>query len=357
MKNIIYSIVGLIVFASSLFAQASYPDNEDGSFEDMLTPQYYKSSSGHPFRNEVNKFVHFARMEQFRHPLEDAAGQKPRFAIPLHGQFGAGKGPGGTTQHHPAIDCHVASNATDVTLYAAHDGYVQVFRDAPKYRHYLSITRNVTDSSENILGKMVTLYAHLDLDLDSAENRIMHGKFVQKGDVVSTHLYSGTVGGPHLHFEIRYYRAGDSGKEEYYGFVGPGGSTVLTELSAGSWQYGYWNPDTGYGFANPENHFRSSPTGIEREYEPGQIEFELFQNYPNPFNPSTTIRYSVSHRTNVRIEVLDLHGAIVAVLEDGLRNAGEYSVVFDGSGHPSGLYFCNMITDRAEARWTMLLVK
>ena len=69
------------------------------------------------------------------------------------------------------------------------------------------------------------------------------------------HLYSGTRGGPHLHFEIRYYRSEDTGNETFYGnSIGPGGSSDLTEPSAGSWSYGYWNPDIGYGFGNPKNH-------------------------------------------------------------------------------------------------------
>lgn len=95
----------------------TYPNNEDGQYEDMLTPAYYLAPNGDAFRNEVNKFVHFARIGSFQHPLEDSIGQMPSFTI--NRGFGDGIGPGGTAQHHPAIDLHVGSGNTNVTMYAA----------------------------------------------------------------------------------------------------------------------------------------------------------------------------------------------------------------------------------------------
>ncbi len=100
----------------------------------------------------------------------------------------------------------------------------------------------------------MTLYAHIDLDLDKADGLSLNGQTVQAGDLISRHLYSGTVGGPHLHFEIRYYRSTDSGDEEFYGFAGPRADPVLTQPSGGSWLYGIWNPSVGYGFGDPRNH-------------------------------------------------------------------------------------------------------
>lgn len=305
MKNIIFTIFGIILFTSISYSQIIYPNNEDGQFEDMLTPQYYLSASGAPFREEVNKFVYFARIAPFQHPLEDTTGRLPEYFTPANGLFGAGKGPNRTAEHHAAIDLHVGNRQTNVTMYAAHDGYVAVYRDAPKYRHYLSITKNVEDSTGYIIGKMVTLYAHIDLDLDSTVNILLDGQYVNQGDIVSKHLYSGTVGGAHLHFEIRYYRPGENGDEGFYGFVGPGGSSTITEPSAGSWSYGYWNPNIGYGFANIENHLLTS-TGIpgRKKKTPGR--YELFQNYPNPFNPTTTITFFTPKSDFVKLGVYDV---------------------------------------------------
>ena len=54
--------------------------------------------------------------------------------------------------------------------------------------------------------------------------------------------------------------------------------------------------------------------------------FELNQNYPNPFNPSTVIHYGIPERSRVMIEILDLLGRRVAVLEDRELSEGKYQV-------------------------------
>jgi murein DD-endopeptidase MepM/ murein hydrolase activator NlpD len=230
------------------------PFTEDSEFQDMMSPLYYHTDCDPLFRDEINRFLQCARGELFHHPLESGLGHVPQFSTPAMGAFGAVKGPDGAAQHHPAVDLHVGRGETDVTMYASHDGYVTTYRDAPKYRQYLGISTDVVDVNGKVIGRIVSLYAHLDLDLDEADSLLMNGQFVRKGDAVSRHLYSGTMGGPHLHFEVRYYRPGDDGDETFYGFVGPRGSPVLTEPSAGPWIHGHWNTAVGYGFGEPRNH-------------------------------------------------------------------------------------------------------
>ena len=96
---------------------------------------------------------------------------------------------------------------------------------------------------------------HVNQVFLEADGLPLDGKTVHKGEVISRHLYAGTMGGPHLHFEIRYYRPHDKDDETYYGARFPGvKNSDLTEPSTGPWSYGYWNPGIGYGFANPRNH-------------------------------------------------------------------------------------------------------
>ncbi|HXV13760.1 MAG TPA: FlgD immunoglobulin-like domain containing protein [Candidatus Krumholzibacteria bacterium] len=76
---------------------------------------------------------------------------------------------------------------------------------------------------------------------------------------------------------------------------------------------------------------------------------ELYPNYPNPFNPATSIRFSLSKRQRVRIEVFDVTGASVKKLVDEERPAGVQRVEWNGrnaSGEPiaSGVYLVKMQT-------------
>jgi hypothetical protein len=51
--------------------------------------------------------------------------------------------------------------------------------------------------------------------------------------------------------------------------------------------------------------------------EPGATSFQLLQNTPNPFRVSTTIRYSLTERSRVRLVIVDLTGREIASLVRG----------------------------------------
>jgi photosystem II stability/assembly factor-like uncharacterized protein len=67
--------------------------------------------------------------------------------------------------------------------------------------------------------------------------------------------------------------------------------------------------------------------------------FVLRQNYPNPFNPVTAIRYSVPMQTAVNMQIFDVLGRLVETLVSGEMEPGRYDVTFDGTNHPSGVYY------------------
>jgi hypothetical protein len=65
----------------------------------------------------------------------------------------------------------------------------------------------------------------------------------------------------------------------------------------------------------------------------------LFQSYPNPFNPATAIRYEVNEGGIVSLEITNLLGERIATLVQEYQGPGSYTATFDGSKHPSGVYF------------------
>jgi mannan endo-1,4-beta-mannosidase len=70
-------------------------------------------------------------------------------------------------------------------------------------------------------------------------------------------------------------------------------------------------------------------------------DFELYQNYPNPFNPETKIEFQIHKvwaQNFVSLRVYDLLGREVAVLVNEEKQAGRYSLSWDATNYPSGIY-------------------
>lgn len=67
--------------------------------------------------------------------------------------------------------------------------------------------------------------------------------------------------------------------------------------------------------------------------------FGLEQAYPNPFNPVTTIRYQLPVSGNVSLKVYNLLGQTVAILQNGVFQAGYQQVEWNAVNFPGGTYF------------------
>ena len=59
-----------------------------------------------------------------------------------------------------------------------------------------------------------------------------------------------------------------------------------------------------------------------------QFKDELFQNHPNPFERFTVIKYSVSCKSEVILEIFDIDANVIAKLVDTVQDAGDHEVTW-----------------------------
>lgn len=84
---------------------------------------------------------------------------------------------------------------------------------------------------------------------------------------------------------------------------------------------------------------------------------KLYDNYPNPFNPTTKIKFDLSKSSDIKLCVYDLSGREVNRIANGYTKAGSYSVDFNGSDLPSGVYFCSLTTEYSTQTIKLMLLK
>ena len=85
--------------------------------------------------------------------------------------------------------------------------------------------------------------------------------------------------------------------------------------------------------------------------------FSLEQNYPNPFNPTTTISYSLPKASNVKLIVYNTLGQEIKTLVSEYKAAGNYTINFNASALPSGIYFYKLEADSFTQIKKMILLK
>lgn len=87
--------------------------------------------------------------------------------------------------------------------------------------------------------------------------------------------------------------------------------------------------------------------------------FHLNQNYPNPFNSETTISYSISYPSFIKLKVYDLLGNEITTLVDDYKSAGNYQIKFnaDKFSLSSGIYFYKLVAENFSKTRVMVYLK
>lgn len=84
---------------------------------------------------------------------------------------------------------------------------------------------------------------------------------------------------------------------------------------------------------------------------------KLHQNYPNPFNPVTQIKYDIAETSDVKLNIYNTNGQLVANLIDGKVNPGFHTVNFDASKLNSGVYIYTLHVGNKAFSKKMVLIK
>jgi hypothetical protein len=113
------------------------------------------------------------------------------------------------------------------------------------------------------------------------------------------------------------------------------------------YQMGAWDPVTKQPTVAMDAFLGISATSVnEDENIPVYYDLNI---YPNPFNPNTTIEYKLSNPSNTTVVIYDILGREMSRLVDDFKNAGKYSIDWDGTGLngdilPSGTYLIRLNT-------------
>lgn len=134
--------------------------------------------------------------------------------------------------------------------------------------------------------------------------------------------------------------AGDRTQSDFRIHVGLGKATTIEQIAV------YWPSGAIDTFAQVAvNQFLRITEGqpltpvVNERASKLPTRMHLAQNYPNPFNPQTTIAYTLSQGSAVRLTIHDVLGHTVRVLADEVQPAGTHHLTFDGTDLPSGIYF------------------
>ena len=80
-------------------------------------------------------------------------------------------------------------------------------------------------------------------------------------------------------------------------------------------------------------------------------------NYPNPFSNSTTIRFTLSKNSKVKLNIYDMNGRLIQTLADKELSSGEHRLEFSSGNISTGIYYCVLRSGEAIETRKMIILK
>ena len=168
-------------------------------------------------------------------------------------------------------------------------------------------------------------------------------------------------------FSVKYFNAnnaivvGCAGKILYTANGGINWAQQISGVGSSLMRLTFINSQTGWIVGKNGVILKTTTGGVVTGFTQTSSElpdkFSLSQNYPNPFNPTTKINYEIPISNYVQLKIYDALGYEIETLVNEKQNAGSYSVDYNASSLPSGIYFYKLITEKFSKTKKMILVK
>ena len=102
--------------------------------------------------------------------------------------------------------------------------------------------------------------------------------------------------------------------------------------------------------------------GVDAVNEDDEEESAIKLSVPNPFNDETEIRLNMKKSSKITLQIIDIEGKLVKVLEDGFVKSGNHTFKWDerneyGKEVSSGTYYCQLITEEKKEIKMISLIK
>ncbi len=81
------------------------------------------------------------------------------------------------------------------------------------------------------------------------------------------------------------------------------------------------------------------------------------QNFPNPFNGNTTVNYELNSTESVMVEITDITGKVIAVMNEGVRTAGSHVLTINSNNLAAGTYYYTLSTSKGKVTKAMTVAK
>jgi PKD repeat protein len=176
--------------------------------------------------------------------------------------------------------------------------------------------------------------------------------------------FSGTPTYGYKPLNVQFTNQSTGSITAYAWTFGDGGTSSVANPSYSYTSAGTYNVEltvTGPGGSNSKTRNNyvtvNNPTFVKQIDFNIPVKYELYQNYPNPFNPNTLIKFSLPEPAYVILKIYNNLGQIVDELFSQNMSGGTYSIEWNASRVPSGIYFYRIVTNKFSETKKLLLLK